>query len=73
MSGEGDCGGLERAGRLVLGKPDSYPLAPGEQTRGTGRFPVHFDQLVGHQTGGLGAGDAELVGEEAVEPLGFVR
>ncbi len=69
--GERDGGGAERAGRLVLGEPDGDQLAAGEDPGGAGGLAVDGHRLVGDEPGGLGAGEAELVGEEAVEALGL--
>ena len=63
-------GGLEGAGRLVLGDPDGDALAAGEKAGGAGGLAVDVHGLVGDQPRGLGAGEAKLVGEEPVEALG---
>ena len=68
--GQRDVGGLEGAGRLVVGNPDGDALAAGEKPGGAGGLAVHVDGLLGHQAGGLRAGEAKLVGEEPVETLG---
>ena len=67
---ERDGGGLKGAGRLVLGEPDDDGIAAGEQSGCAGRCPIHRHRAVGDQPGRLGAGKPQLIGEEAVEPLG---
>ena len=68
--GKRDAGGLEGAGRLVVGNPDGHALAAGEEPGGAGGLALDVDGLLRHQTGGLRAGEAKLVGEEPVETLG---
>ena len=67
--GEGDGGGLEGAGRLLIGEPDGDALAAGEEAGRAGRLSVDGHGLIGHQPRRLRARKPELVGEKAVEAL----
>ena len=51
------------------GKLDAHLRAALEQRRGAQRPAAGGDALVGDETGGLGAGQGELVGEKAIEAL----
>ena len=63
------CGGGRciRARRLFRRKIDADLDAALEQRRGAQRAAGGGDALVGDETGGLSAGESELVGEKAVE------
>ncbi len=68
---ERDGGGAQRAGRLVVGNRDARRARRGRGVReARAGAPFTLTALVGDQAGGLGAREAQLIGEKAVEPLG---
>ena len=69
---ERDGGGLESAGRLVFGEPDGDALTARQDPGGASGPSIHRDRLGGDEAGSLGAGEAQLIGEELVEALGLV-
>ena len=64
-------GGLERARWLGGGNADRHPVAAGEGMGGAGGAAADRHGLVGDEPGGLGSGERELIGEEAVEAFGL--
>jgi hypothetical protein len=69
--GERNGGWLEGTRWLFGGKLDRHSLTAREEPGRAGRLAVDRDQLVGDEAGSLGAGDAQLVGEEPVEAFGL--
>src|SRR2546430_10854002 len=60
------------AARLLRGRESKVDHGPRLQPRrGAERRSVTGDALIGNEAGGDGAGQRELIGHEAVEPLGF--
>ena len=68
---EGNGSRLERSRRFVVRYSDDDDLAASEEAGSASDFSVDRHPLVGHQSGGLGAGDGHLIGEKPVEPFGF--
>jgi hypothetical protein len=56
---------------LILGNAERDRLTAGEEPGGAGRFPIDADELVGDEAGGLSPGEAELIGQEAIQALGL--
>jgi hypothetical protein len=70
--GERNVRGSELPRWLARREDDGDLLTPGEHARGTRRDTTYRDGFVGDESGGLGAGELELVGEEAVEAFGLI-
>src|SRR5207244_12452245 len=65
-------GGGGVAARRLLGRElDAHHGPTLQPRRGAERRSVTGDALIGDEAGGDGAGQRELIGHEAVEPLGF--
>lgn len=63
-------GGSESAGRLGIGKGDDDSVSAGEKSGGASRRAVYGNRAARDQAGRLGAGESQLIGEKAIEPLG---